>query len=77
MDANGPFFSPGDQKLIGQQGARPSSRTANRIYFFLLLGLAALGIGCLTQKEYVAGVIMVAVGVFSPERFSSWRSVNG
>ena|SRR5687768_18513822 len=58
------LFDPGDQKVVGQgRGFRsPSSRTVNRVYFVLMLGLTFLGVACLFFGEYVAGVIMTLVG---------------
>ncbi len=62
MDSENPMFDPGDQKVIGQGFPTPSSRTANRVYFVLMLGVIGLGAGCLLFAEYVTGVIMFLVG---------------
>jgi len=70
MDINGPVFDPGDQKVIGQGFPVASSRTANRVYFVLALGLTFLGIGCLLMAEHVAGVIMIVVGVIAAFLFA-------
>lgn len=63
MNPDGPILDPGDQKVIGQSFSTPSSRTANRVYFFLMLGLTLLGVGCLFFGEYIAGGVMTLVGI--------------
>ena len=71
MNSEGPFFSPGDQKVIGQAITGPaqetritsSSRTLNRIWLALMSGLTLLGTWCLLAGEWVAGGVLVLVGV--------------
>ena len=71
MDSNGPFLSPGDQKVIGQAitdlshatHVTPSARMANRVWFVLMLGLILIGILCSLAVELFSGIIMTVVGV--------------
>ena len=64
MDSEGPIFSPGDQKVFGPQSdVALTSQRIDVVYLIILSGVSLLGIGCFFIGEWIAGGLMVAVGL--------------